>query len=129
MAKREHSSRRLLTVPGIVPLVATALTAAIGNGSGLAKARDLAAWLRLVPRQRSTIVCGMEIYQVFGRCCADFFEKRFAPLSLVLGVAFGGVERLLFSRNPSCFNNYHKRPLLNRTCLYQVTVSVSIQQT
>ncbi len=53
-AKQEDSSRRLLTVPGIGPLVATALTAAIGNGSGFAKARDLAAWLGLVPRQHST---------------------------------------------------------------------------
>ncbi len=34
MAKREDSSRRLLTVPGIGPSVATALTAAIENGSG-----------------------------------------------------------------------------------------------
>jgi len=54
LAKREDSSRRLLTVPGIGPLVATALTAAIGNGAGFAKARDLPAWLGLVPRQHST---------------------------------------------------------------------------
>ncbi len=54
LAKREDSSRRMLTVPGIGPLVATALTAAIGNGAGFAKARDLPAWLGLVPRQHST---------------------------------------------------------------------------
>jgi transposase len=54
LAKREDSSRRLLTVPGIGPLVATALTAAIGNGAGFRKGRDLAAWLGLVPRQHST---------------------------------------------------------------------------
>ncbi len=43
--------RRLLTIPGIGPLTATALTAAIGNGAAFRKSRDLASWLGLVPRQ------------------------------------------------------------------------------
>lgn len=53
-AKKEEGCRRLLTVPGIGPLTATALTAAIGNGAAICKSRDLAAWLGLVPRQHST---------------------------------------------------------------------------
>jgi len=53
-AKKEEGCRRLLTVPGIGPLTATALTAAIGNGAAFCKSRDLAAWLGLVPRQHST---------------------------------------------------------------------------
>jgi transposase len=53
-AKQEEGCRRLLTVPGIGPLTATALTAAIGNGAAFRKSRDLAAWLGLVPRQHST---------------------------------------------------------------------------
>jgi transposase len=53
-AQQEQSSRLLLTIPGIGPLTATALSAAIGNGSAFHKARDLAAWLGLVPRQYST---------------------------------------------------------------------------
>jgi transposase len=53
-AKREENCRRLLTIPGIGPLTATALTAAIGNGQAFHKSRDLAAWLGLVPRQHST---------------------------------------------------------------------------
>lgn len=53
-AQREQSSRLLLTIPGIGPLAATALSAAIGNGSAFHKGRDLAAWLGLVPRQYST---------------------------------------------------------------------------
>ena len=53
-AKKEEGYRRLLTVPGIGPLTATALTAAIGNGAAFHKSRDLAAWLGLVPRQHST---------------------------------------------------------------------------
>lgn len=53
-AQREQSSRLLLTIPGIGPLAATALSAAIGNGNAFHKGRDLAAWLGLVPRQYST---------------------------------------------------------------------------
>ena len=52
-AKKDDSCQRLLTIPGIGPLTATALTAAIGNGTAFRKSRDLAAWLGLVPRQHS----------------------------------------------------------------------------
>jgi transposase len=41
-------------VPGIGPLGATALIAAVGNGAMFSKGRELAAWLGLVPRQHST---------------------------------------------------------------------------
>jgi transposase len=40
--------------PGIGVLNATALTAAIGDGSAFGRGRDLAAWLGLVPRQVTT---------------------------------------------------------------------------
>ncbi len=53
-AKTVDGCRRLLTIPGIGALTATALTAAIGNGAAFRKSRDLAAWLGLVPRQHST---------------------------------------------------------------------------
>ena len=43
-----------MSIPGIGPLGATALLAAIGDGRQFRKARDLAAWLGLVPRQNST---------------------------------------------------------------------------
>jgi transposase len=54
VAKGHEDCRRLLTVPGIGPLVATALVAAVGNGAMFSKGRELAAWLGLVPRQHST---------------------------------------------------------------------------
>lgn len=54
IADREDVTRRLMTIPGIGALGATALLAAIGNGLQFRKARDLAAWLGLVPRQYST---------------------------------------------------------------------------
>src|SRR5216684_2160952 len=45
---------RLMTVPGIGPIISSAMVAAIGNGTAFAKGRDFGAWLGLVPRQIST---------------------------------------------------------------------------
>ena len=53
-AARSETARRLTSIPGIGPLGATAIVAAIGKGHQFAKARDLAAWIGLVPRQHST---------------------------------------------------------------------------
>ena len=54
IAARDESCRRLLTVPGVGPLVATAMVAAIADGSAFRRARDFAVWLGLVPKQSST---------------------------------------------------------------------------
>jgi transposase len=45
---------RIRKIPGIGPIVATAIVASIGNGAAFRKGRDFAAWLGLVPRQYST---------------------------------------------------------------------------
>ena len=45
---------RLRRIPGIGPIVGTAIVAAIGNGTAFRKGRDFAAWLGVVPRQYST---------------------------------------------------------------------------
>ena len=52
--RNEEAARRLMTIPGIGVLNATALIAAIGQGESFARGRDLAAWLGLVPRQVTT---------------------------------------------------------------------------
>ena len=44
----------MITIPGIGPLNATALAAAIGRAQTFARGRDLAAWLGLVPKQMTT---------------------------------------------------------------------------
>ena len=44
----------MVTVPGVGPLIATALVAAVGDARMFARGRDMAAWLGLVPRQHST---------------------------------------------------------------------------
>jgi transposase len=54
LAANDEKARRLMTIPGIGPLGATALLAAAGNGQQFRKARDMAAWLGLVPQQYST---------------------------------------------------------------------------
>lgn len=54
VAKREADCRRLCEIPGIGVLNATALVAAVGDGSAFSKGRDFAAWLGLTPRECST---------------------------------------------------------------------------
>ena len=52
-AKENDVARRLMTVPGIGPLIATAIAALAPPPETFRKARDFAAWLGLVPRQHS----------------------------------------------------------------------------
>ena len=50
----DSSCQRLMTVPGVGPVVATAMVAAVGNGAAFSKGRDFSTWLGLIPRQCST---------------------------------------------------------------------------
>jgi transposase len=43
-----------MTVPGIGPIISSAMVAAIGTGDAFSKGRDFGAWLGLVPKQLST---------------------------------------------------------------------------
>ena len=52
--RSDERARRLATIPGIGPLTASALVAAVGDARSFARGRDLAAWLGLVPRQATT---------------------------------------------------------------------------
>ena len=49
----EHC-KRLVAIPGIGPVIATATIAAIGNGAAFKKGRGFAAWLGVVPGEHST---------------------------------------------------------------------------
>jgi transposase len=49
-----EASRRLEEIPGIGPIVATALVAEIGDWKAFRSGRNLAAWIGLVPKQHST---------------------------------------------------------------------------
>jgi transposase len=50
LAKRDPACVRLMSVPGIGPIISSAMVAAIGTGDGFSKGRDFAAWLGLVPQ-------------------------------------------------------------------------------
>lgn len=54
IAAGDDTARRLMGIPGIGPLGATAFLAAVGDARRFRRGRDLAAWLGLVPRQYST---------------------------------------------------------------------------
>ena len=49
-----EESRRLEEIPGIGPIVATALVAEVGDWKAFSSGRNLAAWIGLVPKQHST---------------------------------------------------------------------------
>ncbi|MEO1909761.1 MAG: IS110 family transposase [Paracoccus sp. (in: a-proteobacteria)] len=53
-ASQHEAVSRLVTIPDIGALGATAIVAAAGDGRQFRKARDLAAWLGLVPTEHST---------------------------------------------------------------------------
>lgn len=54
LSRGSELCRRLQSIPGVGPLLATAIVAAVGNGSEFKRARDLPSWAGLVPRQLST---------------------------------------------------------------------------
>ncbi len=49
-----EESRRLEEIPGVGPIVATALVAEVGDWKVFSSGRNLAAWIGLVPKQHST---------------------------------------------------------------------------
>jgi len=54
LAQQDKGCERLMTVPGIGPIISSAMVAAIGSGDVFSKGRDFGAWLGLVPNQNST---------------------------------------------------------------------------
>ena len=52
--RRNETSRRLAEIPGVGPLVATALTASVTDPSVFSSGRSMAAWIGLVPKEVST---------------------------------------------------------------------------
>jgi transposase len=53
-ARETGLGRRLMEVPGVGPLLASALTATIADPAAFKTGRDLAAWIGLVPKQNSS---------------------------------------------------------------------------
>src|SRR5216684_2859135 len=53
-AKQDEGARRLMGIPGIGPMIATALQALAPPAKTFRSGRDFAAWVGLTPRQKST---------------------------------------------------------------------------
>ena len=53
-ARSTEVGRRLMTIPGVGPLLASALVATIPDPSAFKRGRNLAAWIGLVPKQNSS---------------------------------------------------------------------------
>ena len=53
-AKQDPDAKRLVTIPGVGPVIATAVMALAPPMESFRRGRDFAAWLGLTPRQRST---------------------------------------------------------------------------
>jgi transposase len=54
LAAQDEPCQRLMSVPGVGPIISSAMVAAIGTGAGFKQGRDFGAWLGLVPKQEST---------------------------------------------------------------------------
>lgn len=54
ISRSEANCQRLMSIPGVGPLISTAMVAAVGTGEAFGRGRDFSAWLGLVPRQYST---------------------------------------------------------------------------
>jgi transposase len=59
-AKDNEACQRLTEIPGVGPVTATTLIAAVGHGSAFRKGRDLSARIGIVPRECST---GGQLYR------------------------------------------------------------------
>ncbi len=54
LSNRETNCQQLKTIPGIGPIISTAVVSSIGTGEAFDRGRNFAAWIGFVPRQRST---------------------------------------------------------------------------
>jgi transposase len=54
ICRDNQACRRLAKMPGVGPIIATALVAAVDDGRHFRSGRELAAWIGLVPRQYTT---------------------------------------------------------------------------
>jgi len=54
ISQSELNCQRLMSIPGIGPIISTSMVAAVGTGEAFDRGRDFAAWLGLIPKQYST---------------------------------------------------------------------------
>ena len=80
-----------MTVPGIGPIISSAMVAAIGTGDVFSKGRDFGAWLGLVPKQIST--GDRTILGKISRCGNRYLRVLFVQAAWVVLVRIKNWER------------------------------------
>jgi transposase len=63
LAEQDEACQRVMTVPGVGPIISSAVVAAIGNGAGFTQGRDFGAWLEIARSwarslSAATSICG-----------------------------------------------------------------------
>src|SRR5262249_29996881 len=56
LSKTTEPCRHLMTIPGIGPIISSAVVAAIGDGTAFTRGRDFAAWLGLFPNRYRQVI-------------------------------------------------------------------------
>jgi transposase len=87
LARQDQHCERLMTVPGIGPIISSAMVAAIGTGDVFSKGRDFGAWLGLVPKQIST--GDRTILGSISRCGNRYLRALFVQAAWVVLVKLG----------------------------------------
>jgi transposase len=89
LARQDTGCERLMSVPGIGPIISSAMVAAIGTGDAFAKGRDFAAWLGLVPKQMST-----GDRTILGKISKRGNRYRRHPAMVAISPSVGGVQHV-----------------------------------
>src|ERR1700751_326223 len=103
--KSNPVSQRLASVPGIGPIIATAIAATVVEPSGFRSGREFAAWLGLVPRQNST----------GGKHRLGGISKRgnqYLPRLLINGASFNLLRSKATNADPWVIGLRRRRPSL-----------------
>jgi transposase len=95
LCRTNEACRRLSKLPGVGPVIATAIVAAVDDGRHFRSGRELAAWISLVPRQ-------------YSRCRQGFAEAQNCLPNSDFFVVAGHKNRDAgrrgpLARNPGCF--------------------------
>ena len=103
--KNNPMSQRLETIPGIGPIIATAIAATVADPSGFRSGREFAAWMGLVPRQSST---GGKARMVGISKRGDRYLRRL----MIIGASANLLRSKATNADPWVIGLRHRRPPL-----------------
>ena len=112
LAKASAPCRKIMKIPGVGPITASAIVATIGDPRSFSNGRQVAAWLGLVPRQNSS--GGKEKLGGISKRGDNYLRKL-----LIHGArsVVKGVEKQLPSKRTDWLKQLLERRGHNRTCV------------